>query len=60
MICSVCGKNKYNEIFFLSKINVFICSTCKAIKDSTKFYIGGKEVSREDYDKFLDAGIIPE
>lgn len=59
MICSVCGQNK-DEQFFLSKTNILICSTCKVIRDSIKYYIGGKEIAKEDYDKFLDEGIIPE
>ena len=60
MICSICGKNKPDEQFFLSKNNICICATCKEVRDSIKFYIGGKEVSKKDYDKFLDEGIMPE
>ncbi len=61
MICSLCGidKREKDEQFFLSKNNIPICATCKGIRDSFKYYIGGKEISKEDYDKFLDEGIIP-
>jgi len=60
MICSICGEDKrqLGEEFFLSKTDTFICSTCKGFKDSLKYYIGGKEVSKEKYDKFLEEGQI--
>lgn len=56
MICSICGKDKKQkgEQFFLSHVGVFICETCEGIKRSFKYFIGGTEVSKEIYDKFLE------
>ena len=62
MTCGTCGKNiidaEVGEEFFLSSNNAVICKTCKIRKESFKYYIANKEVTKEEYDKFIDEGKI--
>ena len=53
--CKVCKKEKY-------LVNKYVCLACfEELRNSFTYGIGGKEVSKETYDRIIERGyVIPE